>query len=182
MSARILALLVLSFVQFSATSAHAQWFSNFWNEFKHDYSRNKHWPEPMVHNDRMAVAVPIGMMVSKGWQKQMLLCDYHFEADSEQLNQAGEMHVRYILTQAPVRHRTIFVQRGLTPDVTADRIASVQQAVMRMQPHAQPPAIVESDMWNEGSSAESVDLTFKALKSTQPAPRLPAPKGDEPSK
>ena len=182
MSARILALLVLSLVQFSATSAQAQWFGNFWHEFKSDYSRNKHWPEPMVQNDRMAVAVPIGMMVSKGWQKQMLLCDYHFEANSEQLNQAGEMHVRYILTQAPIRHRTIFVQRGLTPDVTADRIASVQQTVMRMQPQAQPPAIYESDMFNDGVAARGVGVTSKKWDSSQPEPRLPAPKGDDSSK
>jgi len=170
--------IVLGVLFCSALPAKAQWFSNFFSQCKADYHRNHAWPEPMVYSDRISVAVPIGMQVNKGWCRQTLLCEHHFEDNGTRLNQAGEMHVKYILTQVPARYRTIFVQRSLLPDVTAERVNSVQQAVMRMQPSGEGPQVVESDMTNDGIPADGVDTVFKKWLTTQPDPRLPAPQGD----
>ena len=64
----------------------------------------------------------------------------------------------------PPNRRTIFVQRGLTPDVTALRIDVVQRAASRMVPAAMLADVVESDLPNDGWPADDVDAVAKQLE------------------
>lgn len=180
MVGRFCALCVLSITCLTALPAQAQWFSNFFREAKADYHRNKAWPDPIVQQDRMSVALVIGKQVEKGWCRETLLSDYHFEDGGTRLNQAGEMHIKYILTRVPPRHRAIRVERLMGPEQTAERINSVQQVVAQMQPHDMPQ-VYESNMHYEGTPADDVDAVYKKLASTRLDPRLPAPQGEESS-
>ena len=181
MVGRFCALCVLSITCLTALPAQAQWFGNFFRESKGWYHANKAWPDPIVQQDRMSVAVVTGKQIEKGWRRQTLLCDHHFEDGGTRLNQAGEMHLKYILTQVPVRHRAIYVQRLMAPDQTADRVNAIQVAISQMQPNDMPP-VYESNMHFDGSPADDVDAVYKKLASTRPDPRLPAPQGEESSK
>src|SRR3990172_3467854 len=122
------AILVSGTILAVATPAKAQWFSNFWDGVNRDCMRNKMWPEPFLQADRKATIAPFGVMVANGWRRQNLLSDYHFNEENPQLNLSGETKVHYILTQMPPQRRTIFVQRGPTPDVTAARIRMVNRS------------------------------------------------------
>ena len=148
---------------------------DFFASIVRDFKRNHMWPEPFVHADRAAVAIPIGIEVANGWRKQTLLCSYHFKEDSAQLTQAGELKLHWILTQVPPQRRVVFIQRATFADVTAARVDAVQQTAVRMQPAGGMPQIVESDTPMEGWPAEQVNNLFINVEKSRPAPILPKP-------
>ena len=76
----------------------------------------------------------MALMVSNGWRKQNMLADHHFADESGVLTEAGRMKVRWILTEAPRHHRTIYVHRDEDAEVTAARIDYVQQLAAETQP------------------------------------------------
>jgi hypothetical protein len=152
-----------------------------WDNYWRDYHRNKMWPEPFLMADRQSVISPFATMVANGWRRQNLLSDYHFDSESNQLNGAGEMKVRFILTQMPPSRRTIFVQRGQSPDVTASRISYVDRAAARVAPTGAMAGIVESDLPNDGWPADEVEAVSRKFYKTQPDPRLKSLSGADQS-
>jgi hypothetical protein len=174
-SALFVALTVLA----CATPAKAQscdecdsWFSRFCDNFKRDCKRNQYWPEPFLYADRKAVIAPFGQMVANGWRRQNLISDYHFREDSPQLTLAGEEKLRYILTQMPPSRRTVFVQQGLSSDITAARINSVHRAALHIVPAGVTPDVVETDLPNDGWPADDIDAVARRWSATRPDPRL----------
>lgn len=157
-----------------ASTAKAQWCSEFFSSMSRDFKRNNSWPEPFVHMDRESVRAPFYTMVANGWRKQNMLSDHHFEEDTARLTKAGELKVYWILNQVPPQHRTIFVQRGMTPDVTTARVDSVQQIAQRMLPAGELPAVVETNLPADGRPADVVDAINRSFMKNSRAPMLPA--------
>lgn len=158
----------------AAQPAKAQWFETFCERFKRDYHRNKMWPEPFLQADRQATMAPFAIQVANGWRHQNLISDYHFQDGTNQLTLAGEIKLRYILTQMPPARRTVFVQQGLSADVTQARLAAVEQASTSMVPPGQVAQVVETNLPNDGWSAEDIDAITRKFNSSRPDPRLPA--------
>jgi hypothetical protein len=166
------ALLILWTILVSASPVQAQRSGDFWSNMRRDYKRNQAWPEPFLRPDRDAVNLPFALMVANGWRRQNLLSDYHFDETTSQLNLAGEMKLRFILTQMPPNRRTVFVQRGLTPDVTSSRIELVQRVAVTMMAGGGMPDVVESDLPNDGWPADDIDAVNRKFRATRPDPRL----------
>ncbi len=165
--------LLAVFVLAAANSAHAQWLGGFWQRMKDGFHKSNDWPKPYVFKDREAVAAPMIMMVNNGWRRQNLLCEYHFEDDSMKLTSAGDLKVRWILTQAPAGRRVVFVQRGDRPAITAARVEAVQKLGLDILPNGELPDIVETNMETPGRPAQEVDTISVAWGGTMPVPRLP---------
>lgn len=171
------AMLAITALLSFATSAHAQMEaevpkSTWWSRFCRDYHRNVDWPEPFVMPDRIAVKAPFAIQIANGWRKQNLMSDYHFNEDKPQLNLAGESKLRYILTQMPPSRRTVFVQRGLTAEDTANRMAIVQRSSARILPPGYMADIAESDLPSDGWPADDIDAVARRFNSTRPDPRI----------
>ncbi|HEX3727346.1 MAG TPA: hypothetical protein VHV08_13930 [Pirellulales bacterium] len=181
MSRCFIALLFAWTMALAATPARAQWLTSFSNGMQTGYQRNKAWPEPFLMSDRAAAATPFAIMVANGWRRQNLLSDYHFNEETQQLNQSGEIKLRFILTQMQPQRRAVFVQRGLTPDVTAMRMAVVQHSAQNVVPPGMIAAVIESDLPNDGWPAEDVDAVARKWQSTRPDPRLKAVSGADSS-
>ena len=165
----------------SASSARADnWWTEFWGGVHDGWHRNNAWPEPFIYQDRETVAAPFGAMINKGWERQNLLSEYHFEdgAHALVLNQAGQLKVRWILTQAPQSQRIIYVQRGTSPAQTQARMLLVQQAAVAVVGPGESPSIAVSNMDASGWSAENVDAIYRKAALSRPDPRLPKPQGD----
>ncbi len=145
------------------------WWSRIWR----DYHRNQAWPDPFIPGDRAAVNMPFMIMADNGWQRQNLLCEYHFSEDGQSLSEAGEYRVNWIATQAPVGRRTVFVQRGSTRSITAARVDAVQQCMARLTPTGPMPRVAESSMDSSGYAADEVDAVTSGAGKTRPDPRLP---------
>ena len=113
------------------------------------------------------------LMADNGWQRQNLLCEYHFSDDGQTLTEAGEYRVNWIATQAPAGRRTVFVQRGPTPGVTSARVDAVQQNIAKMVLAGPMPRVMESSMDSNGYAGEEVDAVTTGAGKTRPDPRLP---------
>jgi hypothetical protein len=162
------AVLVAWAALYAAVPAQAQWVTRMQTAGQ----RNRAWPEPFLMPDRQATCMPFAIMVANGWRRSNLMSDYHFNEETQQLTAAGEAKLRFILTQMPPQRRTVFVQRGLMPDVTAARIAEVEQASLKVVPPGLMATVVESDLPNDGWPADEVDGVARRYRATAPEPRL----------
>jgi hypothetical protein len=147
-------------------------WDHFWHRTHVDWHRNNAWPEPFLSADRAAVREPFCIMTDNGWKMQNTVGTFLF-TDNQELNKAGELHVKWIVTQAPLHRRAVFVLRGDTKEQTDARIASVNAAVAKYAGGAVPP-VIPTDTEPTGWSASYVDAIATQLHSTIPAPRLGA--------
>ncbi len=139
------------------------------------YDMNSMWPSPYIMPARNSINAMYESMISNGWRRQNLLGRHHFDADTQQLTQAGKLKVEWILTQTPPQRRNIFVERGADESLTAKRIESIQQYTARMSPAPGPAMITDTHLVAEGHPASAVDAMFTGYQSNKPAPVLPAP-------
>ena len=158
----------------SADSAEAQWFEQFKQNFKRDYHRNAMWPEPFLQADRNAVMCPFAIQTANGWRRQNLLSGYHFIEATNELTLAGESKLRYILTQMPRTRRTVFVQQGLSTEVTQGRMHSVERAAEHIVPPGMIANLVQSNLPSGGWPAAEIDAVTRKFIATTPDPRIPS--------
>jgi hypothetical protein len=88
------------------------------------------------------------------------------------LNEAGQLRVAWILTQAPIHRRTIFIERSINAVVTGRRIEAAQQYAAAVAPEG-TIQIVDTHIMYEGRSAVDVDMTNVRFRESAPAPILP---------
>jgi hypothetical protein len=159
------------------TSAHAVWIDQTVHHIKRGYHRNVDWPWPYICPDRAAVREPFCIMVDNGWRRQNLLGPHHFNSNTHQLTTAGELKIRWIMTQAPPNRRGIFVERSLAADVTAERIATARDFAAQVAVDGQVPEVMETHLLSEGRPASVVDQTNVRFYESLPPPVLPASTG-----
>ncbi len=142
--------------------------------FKAGYTANVAWPSHFIPPARRGVCDAFAVMANNGWRRQNLLGDYHFEPESNKLTRAGEMKVNWILTQAPVQRRTVYVQRGAEESQTSARLASVENYGGTMSPAIASVDVMDTHIVAEGHRASSVDNIFVGYQENRPPPVLPA--------
>lgn len=158
-------------------SASAGWH-DFWNQFHQDYHRNVAWPDPFRHADREVQRAPFCIMVNNGWRLNNTLSHDLFELETHALNHAGWRKVRWILTQAPVHRRSIWVLQADTAEATQARMESVREAVEGMVGQGPLPPIMLTDREPLGVSGDYVDQIDRQFRSSMPVPTLPQMSGD----
>jgi hypothetical protein len=158
----------------AASSASAVCIDTTAHYVKSGYRRNVCWPYPYICPDRMAVREPFEMMIRNGWRRENLLGAYMFNPSTNQLTTAGELHVRWIMTQAPHAYRQVFIERSIDPAVTAERLAATRQFAARVSTDGQLPEVFETDLMAEGRPAAIVDATNVKFMENMPLPVLPA--------
>ena len=155
----------------STARAENEW-DDFWDSVKVDWHRNNAWPHPFLEADIAAANAPFAMMIANGWQRENLLGEEYFDAETKRLTAAGRNRIRTILLQSPPEHRVIFVQRDLTDEVTARRLDTVQQTVAALLPQGSLPDVLVSNMVPSFRSAELVNAELKSYASSAPTARL----------
>jgi hypothetical protein len=112
-------------------------------------------------------------MVENGWRRQNLLGPHHFNSETNKLTTAGELRVRWIMTQAPPNRRNIFVERSIEPDITAQRIEMVREYAAQVVVDGQMAQITDTHLISEGRPASVVDATNVRFQESLPPPILP---------
>jgi uncharacterized membrane protein YgcG len=136
------------------------------------WHRNNEWPMPFNCADRNYAIAPFGVMIAGGWQRQNLIGENYFDENSTRLNAAGVERVRFILRQAPVEHRVLYVQSDLDDNITRMRVDAVQETIVALQPKGPMPEVAISNMVAEGRPAEMVAAEFKNFVTSSPSTRL----------
>ncbi len=170
---RVTLLVITVFLAASQLSVQAGWYE-LWHRKQLDFYRNNAWPEPFSSIDQKAYGVPLALMHHKGWLRQNTIGHQHFDATTQQLTEAGELKLRWILTQTPTDRRIVTVVRGYTDDETSMRADSVQQAAERIIPEGGLPEVRLTDIDVRGWSADEIDAIDQKAKASIPNPVLPA--------
>jgi uncharacterized membrane protein YgcG len=118
----------------------------------------------------------MAIMAANGWRRQNMLTDLHF-TDTNDLTEAGDLLVRWILNEAPQARRVIYVHRGTTGEDTAARMAVVAKAAQRAAPSQPIPPILETSISDVGWPAREVEIISRRYDATIPDPRLPKDSG-----
>jgi hypothetical protein len=157
----------------ATSTASADWHE-FWHRVKVDFHRNNAWPEPFQSADRAVTREPFCIQVNNGWKMQNTIGTYLFNPETQELNRAGELKVKWVVTQAPIHRRAVFVLVGESPEDTRVRVESVQRYVSRLVPDGNLPPVMITYTEPEGASGEYFDAVNRAMMQSIPAPRLPA--------
>lgn len=96
--------------------------------WKHKFHHAHYWPYPYNDMDRQIVRDTLAQQTSGGWVLATTLHDYHFNAETNELNSAGRSHLYWIMTSVPAQFRTVFVAHGLSPQVDEVRVATVDRS------------------------------------------------------
>ena len=174
----LMASLLLALV-FSSSDAAAQcsYHPSLCDLYRAGYCANVNWPRMYIPAARRSVCSTYNVMTNNGWRRQNLLGDYHFNEDTNELTQAGKLKVNWILSQAPPRRRSIYVQRGSDVEQTGSRIAAVQDFTSNMSPSVGAVDVNDTHIVAEGSSAGAVDNMFVGFQANQPPPVLSSENG-----
>jgi hypothetical protein len=171
------AVLAIACLASAASPAQAQHlrenWHNFWNRVHTDFHRNNAWPEPFLSADRAVIREVWHMQADNGWKMQNTVGVYLFD-EHQKLNRAGELMVRWIVTQAPVHRRAVFVLKGETPEQTEARVASVNETVNKYAAGGSVPPVLVTDVEPRGWAGAYVDAMSQQYQSSMPAPRLPS--------
>ena len=154
--------------------AHANWFSEFFHSVARDTKRRNCWPKPFVCPDRDAVRAPMAVMVSNGWRRQNMLGDHHFEPEDGQLTEAGRLKLRWILTEAPRQHRTVYVHTAEDAEATAGRLEVVRETAAQMVGEANLPPVLATGIPARGWPASRVEAITRKFQQATPDPVLPS--------
>lgn len=152
-------------------------FKRTWMHLCRDFRRSNAWPDPFVTADRVSVRVPFDSMVANGWRLQNTLGDQYFEEDSPNLTEAGRLKIGRIINETPCAYRAIFVLRDEDPQLTADRVAVVQQTTARILGERPPVPIFETYEKPRGAPANYIDAVNEKYQATIPDPRVPMEEG-----
>lgn len=138
-----------------------------------DFHRNNCWPQPFQAADRELVRAPLIAMTAAGWRLNNTLSDHFFHAETQALNQAGELKLRWIVTQAPPHRRSVFVLRGASGAATESRVAAVEEAMNKLYIEGPRPPVMVTSIIPPGASGDYFDQVERQLRQSIPAPRLP---------
>ncbi|HVT28041.1 MAG TPA: hypothetical protein VHE81_08500, partial [Lacipirellulaceae bacterium] len=159
-------------VLITVNRANAVCFDDTAHYIKHGYYVNTMWPWPYVCPDRNAVSEPFCIMVNNGWRRENLLGAHYFNPGTNQLNAAGELRVKWIMTQEPPQRRNIFVERELDAKVNSQRTAAVREYASQFAADNHAPQVTETNLMSEGRPAVIVDFTNTKFQQNMPAPVL----------
>jgi hypothetical protein len=158
-----------------ASTASADWWDK-WHAFKHevhvDYHRNNCWPHPFREMAASSVMAPLGAMVDAGWRAQNTFGDELFRESDAELTNAGRSRLLWLATQSPVDRRVVYVFRGATDEITAARIASVNQELAQMPQGMGQLEVLVTDHQPPTGSGQMMTMINKARLSQLPPPVL----------
>jgi hypothetical protein len=164
-----------SLVVGGADVASAVFVDSMVNYVKRGHHRNAEWPWPYTCPDRIAAREPFEIMIRNGWRRQNLLGGHYFEPGTNKLNVAGELQVRWIMTQAPPARRQVFIEQSVDPNITEARLAEVRNYASRVAIDGRMPQVTALHLMAEGRPAATVDWTTVQFMEHMPPPVLPPP-------
>jgi hypothetical protein len=142
----------------------------------HLYHAEHYWPHPYVCQDRDFVRDLSAAQTSNGWVTMTTLYDYHFD-ETHQLNESGRMQLRWILENAPAKHRYAFVQAGIDNATSQARMSAVKIEATQLVGADQAPPVLIRMTSPLGRPAEEVDAIRRKERQSIVDPRITPPIG-----
>jgi hypothetical protein len=139
-----------------------------------DFCRRNCWPQPFSCAERPTVRAPFAIQVANGWERQNLMGDWYFDAETGQLNEAGKLKIQWVVFDCPEQHRAIFVRHTANHEQTDARLTMVRDYAAQIAPNGDVPQVMPSMMSDQGRSADWIDRVNRKYITSAPEPKLPA--------
>ena len=139
--------------------------------YAHAFHTAHYWPHPYNCQDRADVYNLLDSQANAGWVVATTLHDYHFDADTQQLNDAGRSHALWVANSVPAQFRTLYVAQGTTPETGQLRVAQSDKYLREMGTTNMPPIVTKYEVFN-GRPANEVDRIRNLELQSIPRPRL----------
>lgn len=139
--------------------------------FSHAYHTAHYWPYPYNCQDKADVNNLLESQTGAGWVTATTLHDYHFDADTQQLNDAGRTHALWVANVAPAQYRTLYLSQGSTAEMGQLRATQAEKFLREMGATNIPPLVVKYETFN-GRQANEVDRIRNLELQSIPRPRL----------
>lgn len=137
----------------------------------HGYHTAHYWPHPYDCQDRADVSNLFQAQAGAGWAAATTLHDYHFDADTQQLTDAGQNHLIWVANSVPAQYRTLYISQGKTPAMGQLRVAEAEKYMQEMGFANVPPIVAKFETFN-GRPANEVDRLRTLELLSIPRPRL----------
>ena len=134
---------------------------------------NQIWPNQYIQPSRRGICQAFETMTVNGWRQHNLLGQYHYDATTNELTEAGRLKVQWVATQAPPHRRSLYVARGADQQQTAARVAAAQQLAVTSTFVGPAPEVYDTHVRDEGRPAGAIDAMFTGFRAGQMAPTLP---------
>jgi hypothetical protein len=128
-----------------------------------------------VDQDRSIVHELAQRQADNGWIVATTLYDYHFSPDSHELTRAGRLQLRWILENAPLSHRMIFVQAADEAATSQLRLKNVIDTAGQIVGKENAPSVMLRVTSPLERPAEEVRIIRDAELKSQPKPRITNP-------
>ena len=160
-----------------ASTVSADWYQSakrHWHNICVGQHRNNAWPDPFVEADALQVIGPFEIMKRNGWRLHNTIGNELFRDSDGELLASGHRRVHWIATQSPEARREIFVLRGRSDVETESRVASVRQALSRLNSNGREPAVYITDIEPSTASGAWATTIARNWMEQLPAPKLPS--------
>jgi len=141
----------------------------------HVFHGAHYWPYPYNYQDRYAVREILRRQTDNGWVLATTLYDYYFDPDTQELTKSGRLRLKWILENAPARHRIVFVQAADKQEASQIRLASVKTHIAQLVGNDSMPPVMLRVTSPLGRPAEEVRNIRDAALKNQPEPRITDP-------
>ena len=131
-----------------------------------------YWPDPYRWHDRNSVRTLLTAQQNNGWITATTLYEQHFDHETQEINEAGRVYLRWILLHAPPERRMAWVATGNTMQITQRRMESVQAEAVNIT-GGDTPLIYPRVCLPVYNSAADVDMIRRSYLGSIPAPRIP---------
>lgn len=139
--------------------------------FKHAFHSAHYWPYPYNCEDRAYVNNLLDQQSAAGWVTATTLHDYYFNAETHQLNEAGQNQLLWIVASAPAQYRTVYVSQGKSIEMGQLRSSQVEQYFQQTGIENIPPIVMRQEFF-AGRPANEVDRLRTLELQSIPRPRL----------
>ena len=137
------------------------------------YHATTYWPWPYVCWDRQSVLEHSAVQVANGWITEATLYDYHFDPHNPfALNQAGRLHLQWILQNVPPDRRCAWVQAATDSGLSQQRLAAVRNEAMARVGAENVPAVMLRVDTPYGRPATEIQNVQKSYLGSMPQPRI----------
>lgn len=153
--------------------ARANDLEEFYHACHRDYQRSNIWPHPFREPVVFQTRAPFEVMTSNGWRAHNTIGDELFRSGDQVLNEAGMNRLSWIVSQAPVQRRVVFVLQGASAEETEARVTAVRRSIGSMYLTGPQPHVMVTDIRPGVSSGAWHTQLNRSRLSSQPAPLLP---------
>lgn len=146
-------------------------------QWSHRFHTAHYWPYPYDTQDLAYLRQVSATQVANGWQTETTLYAYHFDAENNTLNQAGLLHLKWIIQIAPVQRRHVWIQKSDDETVNAVRLASVKLAATKFACDGDVPPIDFMCAPTDGRPTNEINNLRGLEFGSMPKPRITGSSG-----